>query len=287
MNLEVSIFWQGSLRVFADKFSLWNEYFCECYAIETKKKLMFTSSRLFTAFFSVLLASFSLYAQSPVEERIQWIYLDELTYTSFERNTDTTSTDYLVNLYFSGPQGTYYHKTMTSEAVHYDYEVSPWTQLLESRDMILIKTDQDLAFANREGKILRQTNYQKVRAIPESSDYFQGSSPDSRRIEVFSISTGEPLFEMELAEGESITCEGQFFKLSGYGLSTRFYDTNGKLVLEEAEHTMTALATDEPRFFVQDNRLYRNWLADEAGNKLADLPKQAFKVVGEGDRVMV
>ncbi|MEL6833941.1 MAG: hypothetical protein AAFP77_13195 [Bacteroidota bacterium] len=252
-----------------------------------KTTLMFTSFRLFTVVFSVLLAHCSLHAQSTAEERIQWIYPNEFTYTSFDRNTDTASTDYLINLYFSGPQGTYYHETMTSEVVHYDYQISPWTQLLESRDMILIKTDQGLAFANREGEILRQTSYQKVKAIPESSDYFQGSSPGSRRIEVFSITTGEPRFEMELAEGESITYEGQFFKLSGYGLSTRFYDTNGKLVLEEAEHTMTALATDEPRFFVQDNRFYRNWLADEAGNKLADLPKQAFSVVGEGDRVMV
>lgn len=225
-------------------------------------------------------------AQDTARVQVEWLY-DNLSHTEFRVNPDTSSKDQLIDLYLSGPEGTLYHPTINTQPQQFSYRLSGWTPYVEMGDTILIETEAGLAFALRDGTVLWQTPYERINQLEESGHWIKGVNKKNGQTEIFNLTDQQVVFRRKLEEGESLSYEGGYFKVSGYEHSTRFYNTTGELVLEETEKTIVALATDEPRFHVTDNRLFKSWIADVDGNVLADLPRNTFQVKGEGSRMMV
>ncbi len=226
-----------------------------------------------------------LYGQGEVEERVQWRH-SNLSLVLFDKNPDGSSTDRLINIYASDNSGTDFYPTITSDPVQYDFVISPWTRELYGYDLLLLEQEGGLAIANKEGKIIRKTSYNEVRRIQET-EWLVGKLADGSGSEVFQIEAKQPILSVDLQSGEMFTYEAGYFLRTSYGHPTRVYNQQGDLVIEEAELSVTPLATNEPRFFYQDHRLFKSWLTDLGGNVIADLPKSTLFVKGQGDQIKV
>lgn len=247
---------------------------------------MMSMNRLsFLVLLALVLTINGLGAQDGSGERVEWRHAN-LSMVLFDRNPDTASADHLINIYASDHSGTDFYANITSPPVHYDFVISPWSREVYDQDLLLLEQEGKLAIADRQGKVIRQTPYHEIRKLPET-DWLLGKLADGSGSEVFRLAAKAPLLSLPLDNGETISFEAGYFLRSGYGHPTRIYDQQGQLVVQEMELSVTPLMTDEARFFYRNQRLFKSWIADGAGNVLVELPKSTLFVSGQGKQIKV